>query len=779
MMPVHTLLMITALTPGVSADTLVYSGRDGNLDVRPPRVESPRISVDARLDEPEWADAAVLTGFTQYTPVEGRQATQETEVRIFYASDAIYFGFHVFDSEPDKILVNLTERDRSSFANDWVRIMLDTFNDQRQAYTFFVNAYGIQTDGIWLESLQPLGGPTGPKVDFNPDFLWDSEGRVVDDGWVVEIRIPYVSIRFPDVPQQDWGLQIARGVTRSDFKSSWAPLTLEVSSVLAQSGRLRGIQDIQPKRLVELNPVTTAKLEGQRGVDGFSRGSVEPEVGLNARYGLTPNFVLDATLNPDFSQVEADADQIQVNERFALFFAEKRPFFLDGAEIFRSTQRLVHTRRVIDPIAGAKVTGKSGDLSVAYLGSVDESPESVFGGSGKAVFNLLRVRRDVGSGSTFGLLYTDRTVTGGSGVYNRVLSGDTRLLFGGRYTVDAQFSGSWTAAGPDSEGTGFKPFVTLGFNRTGRRFSGRARIEDVHPDFRSASGFIPRVGDVQSEVAARYDGYGSAGATLERYSLEFRYNGFYDHGEFWDGGSPYEWEVELWPRLTFRGARSLAFILRWGSFRFRAEDYAEYEVQGIGGTPLPFSTPPPLDRMLAIGLLPNVRVNDRVRINGNAFYREIPLFAEGSRGLELQLSPSLQLTLSDAWRVDLSHTWSRLWRTADDSRFSTVNLSRARVQYQFGKSVFARFIAQYDLEERDALRHPVSGLSILVDSVLQEATDRGAFQGQALVSYEPSPGTIFFVGYSRLMRGLSDYSLGSKDPIQDGFFVKVSYLFRL
>lgn len=133
----------------------------------------------------------------------------------------------------------------------------------------------------------------------------------------------------------------------------------------------------------------------------------------------------------------------------------------------------------------------------------------------------------------------------------------------------------------------------------------------------------------------------------------------------------------------------------------------------------------------------------------------------------------------DAWRVDLNHTWSRLWRTDDDSRFSTVNISRLRVQYQFGKSLFARVIAQYDLEERDALRHPVSGLPIVVAGELQEATDRGDFQSQFRVSYEPSPGTIFFVGYSRLMQGASDYRLGSKDPVQDGFFVKLSYLFRM
>ena len=419
---------VEARAPG-GADTLQFNGRVGELDVRAPRFESPEIGIDGRLDEPEWQEAAVLTGFTQYTPVEGLEASERTEVRVFYAADAIYFGIRAYDSQPDQILALLSERDRSSFGSDWVRLMIDTFDDRRQAYAFFVNPHGIQTDGLWQESLQPLGGPTGPKVDFNPDYIWDSQGRVIDDGWVAEIRIPFVSIRFPDSEVQNWGLQVARGVTRNDFKSSWAPLTQDITNVLSQGGRLLELRGLRPKRLVEVNPVVTGKLDGAR-VDGvFDRESPEPDFGVNARVGLTPNLVLDATFNPDFSQVEADVDQIQVNERFALFFPEKRPFFLDGSEVFGTTQRLVYTRSIVDPVGGAKLTGKVGEFGLAYLGALDESPSSIFGGEGNAVFNLVRARRDVGTASTVGLLYTDRTRTEGGG-FNRVLSADSELCSG-------------------------------------------------------------------------------------------------------------------------------------------------------------------------------------------------------------------------------------------------------------------------------------------------------------------------------------------------------------
>ncbi len=772
------LLFSLALLAPVQADTLRYSGREGQLEVRPPRVESPSISVDARLDEPEWASAAILTGFTQYTPIEGAVAKEETEVRVFYSSDAIYFGFHVFDSDPENILVHLTERDQSTRVDDWVRIMLDTFDDERQAYSFFVNPYGIQTDGLWLESITAMGGPTGPKVDFNPDYIWDSHGRIVEDGWIAEFRIPYVSLRFPDAEVQNWGIQIARGITRTGFKSSWAPLTLDISSVLAQSGKLVGLTGLRPKRLVELNPVTTAKLEGARVGDVYSRGGVDPEAGLNARVGITPNLVLDATLNPDFSQIEADADQVQVNERFALFFPEKRLFFLEGAEIFRSTQALVHTRRIIDPIAGAKLTGKVGDVSVAYLGAVDKSPTSVFGGTSDAVFNLMRLRRDVGAGSSVGMLFTDRSLTDGGG-YNRVLSGDARLLFGGRYALETQLTGSWTSSGVVGDPVGLKPAVTLNFVRSGLNFHYSVRFEDLDPDFRVLSGFMPRVGDTQLSTVVGMDRYGAPGALVERMGVEFRSNHFFDHEEFWDGRSADDWEFEAWPSIAFRGSRSLTMVLRWGGFRFQPDDYGAYDVEGPGGAAEPFIVPPEIDKMLGFAAIPNIRINDALKLSGRVFLREVPLFAEGGLAWERQFAPTLTVQPNEALQVEVGYTWARLWRKTDDSVYSTVKLPRLKVQYQLGRSVFARLIGQYDLEDRSALRHPVTGQPLLVNGVLQAARDRGNFQGQALLSYEPSPGKVFFLGYSRVMDGAYGYDLGAKRLLQDGFFVKLSYLFRM
>jgi deoxycytidine triphosphate deaminase len=754
----------------------VYSGREGRLNVDVPRVEVPSIAVDARLDEPEWAGAAVLTDFTQFTPVEGARASQETVARVFYSGDAIYFGVHVYDSEPDRILAHLLERDASQ-SDDWIRIMLDTFNDDRQAYTFFVSPFGIQSDGMWLESLEPLGGPTGPKVDFNPDFIFESEGRIVDDGWVIEVRIPYVSLRFPEVEEQTWGLQIARGVMRNGYKSSWAPLTIEASSVLAQSGRIRGLRDLHPKRLVEINPVATGKVEGFREGDVFEREGFRPEFGIDGSVGITQNLVLDATINPDFSQVEADVDQIQVNERFALFVPERRAFFLEGIEVFRTSQNLVNTRQIIDPLVGAKTTGKVGPFQVGYLGALDESPTSLFDEEHDALFNLARARADIGAGSTLGFIYTDRTVTDGS-AFNRVASADARILFGGRYTVETQLTGSWTREGLGDEAP-FAPALTFTFARSGLNFSYRARLIDLSTEFETRTGFMPRTGDTDWGGGFGLNWYGSAGAALESWGFEVQTNNFTRHDDFWSGGAPYEYEIQFMPNVAFRGSRRVNSIFRWGGHRFLPEFYAAHEVVGSDGTPQPYPLPPELKDMLGVAFIPNIRFNDTFNLTGIVMFRTIPLFAEGSRGWENRIGPNLRIQPGERLRLEAGYTWSRMERSEDGTHFSTAHLPRLRVQYQFSRSLLARVIGQYDLEKRSALRHPVTGEAVLINGVLQEERERGNFTGQALLSFEPSPGTIFFIGYSRVMDGPYGFPLDQKDLRQDGFFMKLSYLFRL
>lgn len=777
-----------ALTLAAAPDSLTYSGRMGQLEVHAPFATDVSIDVDGRLDEEAWASAAVMADFTQYEPVEGIQASESTEIRVFYTDEAIYFGVRAFDSDPTGILARLGERDRAVFGDDWVRIMLDTFDDERQAYVFYVNPLGLQTDGLWIEGLE-RGGRTGGgiSIDFNPDFIWESDGRVDAEGWTAELRIPYVSLRFRQVPVQDWGIQVAREVKRRGFKQSWAPLTTEISSTLAQSGRLVGLRDLQPRRLVELNPVVTGVRTGVEEEGSFLRSDPEADFGLNGRVGLTQNLVLDGTYNPDFSQVEADAGRLSINERFALFFPEKRSFFLEGAEIFNTPNRLVYTRRIVDPVAGAKLTGKVGSFSLGYIGAVDESPVTFGDGGGNAVFNLVRARRDVGAGSTVGLLYTDRTLSDGSGAFNRVLAGDARLVFGGRYTLTAQAAGSLTRDG-DGRGAGaVHPLISGQFARGGRGFNWSVSFTDVDPGFEASSGFITRAGDAELNANMVFTRYGAPGALVESASLRVNTGNFFDHDGLWRGARPFEHEIEVWPTFSFRGDRSVSFVFRRGYFRFLPEDYADHAVEAGDGTVLPFRVPAALDNLLAAGFIPRLRLTNQANLNGMFFFREVPIYLEASRGFEVQMGPELQLKPSTGLQLSLNHTFSRIWRTGEDaptrvaggSHYSTVHLSRFRAQYQFNKAVFARAVVQYELEDRVAVLDPTTGSPLLYAGSPLSASSGGEFQGQFLVQYEPSPGTIFYVGYTRLMQGERTYRLGRLAPIEDGLFLKLSYLFRI
>ncbi len=763
-----------------SAAAMRFDGRAGQLTVPLPRLLDPGIRIDGVMDEEAWQRAALLAGFSQYEPNEGIPSAEPTEVRVFYTPEAIYFGIHAYDSRPDQIPALVGQRDRGIFGDDWVRVLLDTYNDERQAYLFYVNPLGIQADGLWIEGKRNQQ-PGRPPVDFNPDFIWQSRGRVVEDGWVAEIRIPYESIQFRQGDEQTWRLNIAREVRRLGYKQSWAPLTANRTSQLAQNGRLTGIGGLTARRLFELNPVMTSAINGERIDGAFSRGGVEPQFGLDGRYGITRNLTLGATFNPDFSQVEADVDQITVNERFAIFFPEKRPFFLDGIEIFEAPTQLVHTRQIVDPVGGAKLTGKVGGINLAYLGALDESPTNLDPDAGEALFNLARLRADVGTGSSIGLLYTDRSVPG-HGIANRVASADARLLLGGRLSFTSQFARSWTTAGaedPTQGGTLW--FASL--QQAGRAFGFEATVEGVSPDFDTDVGFIRRVGDMRAQTSVGFNLFTPPGSLLESVGLEGTWEGFFDYGDFFDGvsRSPFEHEVQLRSSLTFRGGRSISFIGRNAYFRFRPGRYASYEIESEDGSVGAFELPGPLTSLWAGGIFTRWRLSEAVQIGGRFFLRETPIFAEARRGFEIQGGPDLTLRPSDAWQIQLSYDMSRIRRRGveGDDFYSSADIPRLRTQYQFSRSLFARVILQYDLAERESLVDPTTGRPILIGGAPVGRLERGRFLSQVLFSYEPAPRTVFFIGWSRQMEGDRRLALSGMEPVVEGFFAKLSYLLRL
>ena len=273
----------TTLLTGAGPAEKAYDGAAGELSVQTPTVAEADIRIDGRLDDAAWAGAALLHSFTQFDPVEGVPASQKTEVLVLVDHDAIYFGVRAFDDRAGSIRASLAERDKFGRSDDYVRFVLDTFDDQRRAYVFSVNPLGVQHDGIWTEGGRG-GRGFGPPIDDNPNFLWASAGELAEWGYAVEVRIPLKSLRFPELADQAWGLQVIRRIARNGFEESWAPLTTNVANQLTQSGKLTGLRDLDAGLFMEINPVLTGRRIGgfDEDLELFSRGDPEGDFGLNA-----------------------------------------------------------------------------------------------------------------------------------------------------------------------------------------------------------------------------------------------------------------------------------------------------------------------------------------------------------------------------------------------------------------------------------------------------------------------------------------------------------------
>jgi hypothetical protein len=763
--------------PPASSDSVEYDGAELELEIAAVYRDDPAIRIDGRLDDAAWAGAPVLSGFTQYDPSEGISASRDTEVRVLVTGDAVLFAVRAFEEQKGDVRSTLAQRDGFGSSDDYVRILLDTFHDQRRAFVFQVNPLGIQGDGLWVEGQDGHGDP----IDWNPDFLWESSGRVLDDGYAVELKIPLKSLRFPDAPVQDWGLQVVRRIQRTGFQSSWAPLTGEETNKLAQAGTLRNLEGLKPGRFLEFNPVLTATRQGSWDSerDRFRRDPATGDFGFNAAYGLTSNLTLDATYNPDFSQVEADAGQIAVNERFALFFPEKRPFFLEGSDVFSMPEQLVYTRSIVNPVGAAKLSGKVGDFTLAYIGAVDE----VHDGADHPVVNLLRVKRDVGESSTLGLVYTDRTQSGDR--FNRVFGADGRFVLARRYTLDFMAAGS--ADREPGTDTQWGSLFLAEFDRASRSLSLSASFQDVGEAFRARSGFIRRIGVTRAQARTGYTFRGEPGALVESWGPSVELQGYWNRSDFWAGSGPEEAEAQLSFRAFFRGNIGTFLTYSRTGFDFSPGDYE--------GLFLPGSSPDDLspfrpDQSL-FGGLDALRFRgwlsswERVRVSLGGSWRETPIFASGvaadvgnswSGDLGLNLHPTGALS------AEVGLRYERILRRRDESTYSSAVIPRLQARYQFSRAVFLRAIGEYSSQRRNDLLSPVSGTPLYScgeTCAPITGSDANDFRLEGLLGYEPSPGTVVYLGYSRQMRDTERFRFRAMDTRADGLFLKVSYRFRM
>ncbi|HKW14788.1 MAG TPA: DUF5916 domain-containing protein [Candidatus Krumholzibacteria bacterium] len=724
---------------------------------------SEKIKVDGKLDEPAWATAKKLTNFCEVDPGDNCAPAVNTEAFVAYDDDYLYIAFHCYDDNPGAIRATITDRDRM-YADDWAGVFIDTFKDKQNGYELCVNPRGIQGD---LRR-------SGNNEDDSFDMVWYSGGQLTSDGWTAEFALPFRSLRFPNADAQSWGIHFFRNRPRATREQmSWAPLSRDEQCFFCQAGSMSGIQGVNQGKHFELLPYALASQEsGLKDGTGTTTPwqSQDPKAqgGVGLKYGITPNHTLDLTYNPDFSQIESDATQIDANRTFALFYPEKRPFFQEGADMFSSMIDMVYTRSINDPILAGKFTGKQGKNTIAVMSAKDEnSPyiipfeeQSEGTNGGKTFSTVARFKRDVMKASYVGLMATDRHRTDAGDGSNTTFGADTELLFNETLKFRAQVMGSYTeepnnpelsanfdslAFGKDKKydstfnGQKFAGFAALArFDRNARHWNANAWYEDYSPTFRAETGFVTQNDYRMTGGWTDWMFYFDKSKWLERIEPQVEAGTKYNYDNLYKDG----W---VQPQVWFRFKHQTYL---WTGYLWSRERFADQLIPGIERWNLSFDTV--INKQISTGYYHHI---------GHSVVRERDnprLGDEFSWGGYLTLRPTSQL------RFDGTFDKFTLHELGGGPEIFDTYVTRGKLSFQFTKSMFLRVVGQYVEDAKDLSVDP-------------------------LLSYKINPFTVFFIGSSHSFSDhVYDSDSGNDVPFADGyrqtqrlFFVKFQYLFRV
>lgn len=718
----------------VAALALVLLTPPSAVNIAVPRIQEP-IVIDGVLDEPGWAAATVLEDFVATRPVEGREPSQATRVRVVRDDERLYVSFEAFDLEPSGIRAKLSDRD-AIFDDDFVAIVLDPFQDLRRAFILMANPLGAQADCVFIEGA------------FGDDCSWDvvfaSEGRLVPGGYVVELALPFKNIRF-DPASDAWNFQVLRVIQRSSEQVVLPEVRAELGSPIRQMGTLRGMRGIRTGVSVTLIPEVTVRAgpdahagtslveEGRRRSDG----SVAGDAGVTAKISR-PNAALDVSLNPDFSQVESDAARISFNERFALYFQEKRPFFLEGRELFVSPWEVVYTRSIVDPVYGVKLTGKSGPTAFAILHALDEAPapstiderwtpESYR--DQHALTTIVRMASDVATNGTMGLLVTDKHI---GRAWNRVggLDGSWQPAPDLRFAAQVLGSATDHADGEYESGSAAK----LRFLRYGRYFNWFSWYEQLSPGFRAEAGFIPRTGYREAGIEPGYQFETGRKTGLLTVNLEARARALNEID-----GTDRERMSNVSARFAFPSGGLMTNVSVLGE-RFRGERF-DRRRGALAGYATPTSW---------LSLDANFNGGEAI-----AYFADDPYLggsASATAGVGLRFSKRLSFDVRATRTVfsadDPADAFRHMGdRSGKDIEFDAT-VGRLTSQLFFTRSISLRVIADWNGVQ-----------DVVAPSVL--------------LGWRPGPGTVVYAGWQ------DEYSTqGDEDPRRrQAAFMKLSYLF--
>jgi uncharacterized protein DUF5916/cellulose/xylan binding protein with CBM9 domain len=769
--------------------------------------------IDGKLDDDVWKNAVVLKDFYQIQPGDNIAPSKPTEVMLGYDSRFLYVAFHCFD-EPDKVRATIPKRD-DIWNDDYVGILFDTFNDKRKAYEFDFNPLGIQADGIWTD---------GQGEDFSLDVVVESKGLVTSDGYTIEVAIPFKSIRYVGGKDTLWGVHFWRRIKRFNNElDMWMPISRDISSWLAQAGHLTGFEGLSAERTLELIPSLTLSETGKRKAPitaaqiaqggRFVNEPIKFDPGLTGKYSLTPRVTLDFAINPDFAQVESDQLVVTANQRFPIFFAEKRPFFLEGIDIFNSQIAAVHTRAIIDPDFAVKLTGKIDRNTFGLLLASDNGPGN-FSEDERPTANsrfldknasvgILRLKRDIGKSDSF---------IGFLGTYHRFVDRYNELGgFDGRFRIDKQTTFSWQVLGTHSRRPFFFPeegktldrkengfIYAVDYNKDGRHFGHELSAVGRTRYYRADVGFNRRANTnninwfirynsepkpkarliswrVYTDLSTDFDWQGRSQNFNDEMQVQFSFPRQTYVGIGSDKGYERIFESEFGPKrqpgsncvitntCTFAGDDNERSTSNKGLYFFaestpsKKYNFNLFVNRRWGGFDFDFGAGP---RFLRVS--PSALAAAAARTNGLCSGSNRPSDCNAPQdpgpGDFWHADGGITYQPTNALSAKLSFTKERLTRYDTGLVAFDENIVSLRTTYQFSRFLFARGRIDFD-------------------SIASN------YKGQFLLGYTPNPGTAFYVGYNDDMnrRGFNPFS-GELEPgfRRNGrtFFIKMSYLFR-
>jgi hypothetical protein len=780
-----------------------------------PKFDKPP-TIDGKLDEEVWQKAAVLKNFYQIRPGDNTPPSKPTEVLIGFDPHFLYIAFKATD-EPDKIRSTIAKRD-NIFSDDYVGFMLDTFNDKRKAFEVFFNPLGIQGDGIITE---------GRGEDFSVDLLMESKGVIHETGFNVEVAIPFKSLRFEAGKGKLWGAHFFRRIQRFEGElDSWMPFSRSIDSNLSQAGHLTGLEGISVERTIELIPSVTVS-QNSRFVPSFGgiprvndpgRIVNEPvglDLGLTAKFIPSSAVTVDLAINPDFAQVEADQLVVTANQRFPIFFSEKRPFFLEGIDIFQTPITAVHTRAIVDPDVAVKTTGKLGRNTFGLMVASDNGPGNLTADDRgelnacldlrtikfdevckaerildkNAYIGVLRLKRDVGKENSIGMLATS---------YNFIEKHNQLVGIDGRFRLDKQTTLSFQTLGTTSRNFFFDPNdgvdryrtgnglgYSIDYTRAGRNWGWELYGEGFTRDYRADVGFVQRTNSNFNFAFIRYNSDPNPRKKIISYHIHNLSHVDYD----WQGRM-YIWETESLaelqlPHNTYAGVwwepgYERLFDHEFGPTR-EAKPCNPFGVDDHKCTFFGESTERSSNKQhisFYMGSNPTKQIQFNAQVthrwghfdfdfgNGDKYPRVSPAALllgkdaplDPGRGNLLQFNGGITYRPTSALTASFNINSQRLKRYDTNRVAYNINILTTRGTYQFTKASFARLILDYN-------------------------TLNSRLRSQALFGWTPSPGTAFYAGYN------DDLNYDSRHPFTEQivpgfrrntrvFFIKMSYLIR-